>query len=114
MKGGKRTIRAQKKMKKIAYERIDILFRESDKFALRGKLENADRCVEIARRIAMKNNIRMPREYKRRFCKFCYRYLLPGKTSRTRVNSKRGRIETECLKCRRTIYFPIHVKNKEK
>ncbi|HIE33680.1 MAG TPA: hypothetical protein EYP86_00890 [Candidatus Altiarchaeales archaeon] len=114
MKRRKRTIRTQKKLKEIARERIDILFRQSDEAAHKGELDNANRYIDIVRRIAMKNNIRIPREYKRRFCRFCYKYLLPGKTSRTRINSKEGRIETECFNCGKTIYFPIHVKNKEK
>lgn len=101
---------ARKKNKKeqqdIAMERIKILFSLADNAALEGEMELADSYVEQARRIGMKFNVRIPRGYKRKFCKYCYNYLMPGKTSRSRINSREKRVEVECFQCRRKMFFP--------
>lgn len=91
----------------IASERVDILFRLADDSALAGNLEVANEYVQQARKIAMKSNLKMPREYKRRFCKYCYRYLLPSVTSQVRINSIEHRVEVKCLACGRTIFYPF-------
>ncbi|HEX55424.1 MAG: hypothetical protein DRO90_02750 [Candidatus Altiarchaeales archaeon] len=104
-------LRLKKRDKRIAMERIEILFKNADDSALNGNIENANRYIELARRIAMKYNIRIPREYKRKFCKYCYRYLLPGRTSRTRINSRMRRVEIKCLSCGRRIFYPLNTKN---
>jgi ribonuclease P protein subunit RPR2 len=89
----------------IAMERIELLMREADKAALQGRLPMADRYVELARRIGMRYNVRVPRAAKRRFCRGCYGYLLPGVTSRTRL--KRGRVVTTCTQCGHVMRMPL-------
>lgn len=90
----------------IALECVRRLFELADLRALDGDLARADRYVEIARSIGMKHNVRVPSELGRRYCKYCYRYLLPSKTSEVRLNSRENRVEVVCLTCGRVMYYP--------
>lgn len=102
-----RSRRAEKEeQKRIAKERIEILFELADNTAIKGDLKRADGYVEQARKIAMKYNVRIPKRYKRKFCKYCYHYLLSPVTSRTRINSKEKRVEVLCFNCGRKMFFP--------
>ena len=92
--------------KKIASERIKILFGLAEKEAKEGNTKLADGFVEKARRIAMKHTIRLGKEYRSRYCRHCHAYLLSGKTSRTRINSKEKRVEVECNRCKGRNYYP--------
>ncbi len=92
-------------MVQIARERIDILMREADLAALAGRMEHADRYVDLARRVGMRYNVRVPTAYRRRFCRGCYRYLQPGVSSRTRLS--RGRVVTTCLRCGHMSRIPL-------
>ncbi len=90
----------------IASERIKILFDLAEKAAISKKIPLADRYVKQARSIGMRYTVRIPKEYRSRICKYCYAYLFPGITSRTRINSNKHRVEVECLRCKRAIFFP--------
>ena len=83
--------------KSIASRRIKKLFSLAEENALSGDLRFSDRYVELARKISMKNLTPIPKEYKRRFCKHCYSYLLPTVTCRVRVS--RSRVIVFCNKC---------------
>lgn len=83
---------------KIAKERIKKLFDQAEKeFDKRPALSN--RYVTIARKIAMKFKVRIPKELKRRYCKNCYKYLVPGKNCR--VRTQRGKVVYYCFNCKR-------------
>lgn len=97
----------QEKQRIIATERIGILLETADRSALGGNLVRANRYVELARNVSMKTNVRIPRDLKRKFCKHCYSYLLPAKTSKNRINSKERRVEVECFNCTKKMYYPI-------
>jgi ribonuclease P protein subunit RPR2 len=64
------------KHREIAMERINELFEQAD-LRFKKSQELSDRYVELARKIAMKYKVKMPRELKKRFCKHCYKYLMP-------------------------------------
>lgn len=85
------------KLKKIALEKIKILFNEA-------KLNNykADRYVEIARKIAMKVNLPMPKEFKRKYCKHCHIYF---KSGNYRVRTRNKVVIYYCLKCKKYMKF---------
>jgi ribonuclease P protein subunit RPR2 len=89
----------------IAKERMELLMEQADKAALDGRMDQADRYVDMARRVGMRYNVRFRPEQRQRFCKACYRYLLPGSTSRTRLN--RGRSVTTCLRCGHVTRRPL-------
>ena len=73
MKGKNRT----PPVKPLARERIAVLFSEAEN-VYREHPEYSDRYVALARKIAMRQRVRIDREYRRRYCHHCYRYLVPG------------------------------------
>ncbi|MCS7120535.1 MAG: ribonuclease P protein component 4 [Nitrososphaerota archaeon] len=75
-------------IKKIALERIATLFHLARE-AANDRPELADRYVEIARKIAMRSRVRIPKEYRIFFCKRCKRFLVPGVGSRIRIQPRR-------------------------
>ncbi|MBT4150781.1 ribonuclease P [Candidatus Woesearchaeota archaeon] len=94
----------KKKQKEIAKERIKILFTKA-KEAFSENKYLANRYVTLARKLAMKVRIRMPQEYKRKYCKHCYKYLVPGKNSRTRTRD--GKVIISCLECKKFMRIQI-------
>ena len=78
--------------------------------ALKGKINIANRYVELARKLSMRNLTPIPREYKSRFCKNCYSYLLPNVTCRVRINM--SKLVVYCYKCRKHKRIPL--KNNKK
>jgi len=81
----------------VARERIELLMGQAEKAALSGSMDLADRYVEMARRVGMRYNVRIPRAHRRKFCRRCHGFMLPGSTSRTRLS--RGRVVHTCLRC---------------
>jgi len=94
--------RPKKQIKEIAKKRIKELFAEAEKTK---DQELSNRYVELARKIAGKARIWMPREFKRRFCKHCYSYLKSGKNARIRTRA--GRLVIYCLKCKKYARIPL-------
>lgn len=93
--------------KKIASERIDILFNLA-----RGTSSEdpvlAQRYVDIALRIAMRCRVRIPREYRMQVCKKCHGFLIPGETCRVRIRQRREpHIAITCLRCGTIKRMPI-------
>ncbi|MBW2994552.1 ribonuclease P [Candidatus Woesearchaeota archaeon] len=92
----------QSEMKQIAKDRIQYLFEQAElKFSKNPSLSN--RYVTLARKLAMKYKIRMPRELKRKFCKHCYKYLVPGKNCRVRTHN--GKVVYSCFNCKKFMRF---------
>ena len=86
-------------MVRVAAERISELFTLAGKEATAGRLDLADRYVLLARRIGMRYNVRLPREYAELHCRGCSRYWVEGRTVRTRLRS--GHQVRTCLYCGR-------------
>ncbi len=97
--------RKTKAMINIAGERIDILFDLAEEEALARNLHRADRYVELARKIGMRYNVRIPRRYRRRFCKHCHCYLMPSINCRVRIRGNRTVIF--CENCGGYTRIPI-------
>ncbi len=98
--------RDKRERREIVLERIELLFAEAGYSALEGDLDSADRYVLYARKLSSRNNVPIPRELKRRYCRYCYGYLLAGKSSRVRINSAKKRVEVKCLNCGRVNFYP--------
>jgi ribonuclease P protein subunit RPR2 len=96
--------------RRIALERMEILFHHAEGEALHGRTARARRYVDLARRIGMRYNVRVPPEFKRRFCKSCLAYLLPGVNARVRFG--RGRIVVTCTGCGAIQRLPYRVEQK--
>jgi ribonuclease P protein subunit RPR2 len=90
---------------KIARERIQILFYLAEK-ELDKHPERSRRYIELARKIGMRYNIRLPKELKRKFCKSCNSLLIPGRTAKVRLERKRKTIAIYCLKCKKIYRYP--------
>ncbi|MDD4878365.1 MAG: ribonuclease P [Candidatus Nanoarchaeia archaeon] len=97
----------KEKQASIAKERIEKLFSEAeDAFSKEPKL--ARRYVELARKISTRTNTRIPFALKRKFCKKCNAYLVPGKNARIRTKNKA--LIIACLECNGVSKLPL--KNK--
>ena len=92
-----------KKAKEAAMERVRILFQEAEGMVY-GDSALANRYVELARKIAMKNKVKHTSELKRKVCKKCHSYLLPSLNCRVRVHDRR--VIYTCLICNHSMRFP--------
>ncbi|MFP4218307.1 MAG: ribonuclease P protein component 4 [Salinarchaeum sp.] len=81
-------------MSDIAAERIDRLESLAATAAAEDDRDLARYYVRLAKRIAERNRLSLPRSFKRRTCDACDLYLLPGTTARVRLND--GVVVTTC------------------
>lgn len=95
--------------KEIGSERIKILFDLASQ-EFKNHPERSDRYVHLARKIAMRYNIRMPKELKRKFCKKCYKYLVPGVNCRVRTRTMQRAVIVKCLECGNIMRYPYRKK----
>jgi len=98
-------LKNKKLNKTMAKKRIEKLFKLAEEKAFSNKLSLADRYVELARKISMRYRVSIPREFRRKFCKNCYRYLQPGVNARVRLTS--GKLVIYCRNCREFTRIPI-------
>ena len=90
--------------RRIAVERMTTLFELAASEALHRHPGRARRYVELARRIGMRYNVRVPGRFKRSFCKKCLAFLLPSVSSRVRVS--RSHVVVTCFACGAIQRFP--------
>jgi ribonuclease P protein subunit RPR2 len=90
--------------RRIAIERMTTLFQLAESEALHRHAGRARRYVELARKIGMRYNVRVPPRFKRSFCKKCFAFLLPSVSARVRV--ARGRVVVTCTTCGSVQRFP--------
>jgi len=93
--------------KDIARKRIEKLFKLANE-NFNDHPERSHRYIQLARKIAMKFNIRLSQEHKKHVCKKCYKYIVYGKNSRVRKN-KKGIVIT-CLECGHVMRYPYERK----
>jgi len=96
----------------IASERIEILFGLAEE-EFEEHPKRSDRYVELARKIGMRYNVRIPKKYRMRFCSSCGNYLVPGKNCTVRTNSRTLSVETTCRNCGHVMRNP-YAKEKHK
>ncbi len=101
----------QMETKKIALERIKILF-EQAKNTFKEDKTLSNKYVKMARELAMKYKIRIPRELKRRYCKHCYKYLMPAVNCR--IRTREGKVIYYCLECKKYMKFLLMRNTKTK
>jgi ribonuclease P protein subunit RPR2 len=90
-------------LKELALQRIHHLFIEAENVCA-AHPERSERYVVLARKIAMKARISLPRELKRHFCRHCGAYLNTGATSRVRLRNQF--VLVTCLHCKSQQKFP--------
>jgi ribonuclease P protein subunit RPR2 len=95
--------------RKIARERIEALFRQAEQFYPENP-EWSNRCVELARKVAMRQRVRIDRQFRRQFCRECGAFLIPGVNMRVRIH--RAKVVATCLACgsraRYRVVRPVH------
>ncbi len=95
------------KLKKIALERVKILLKEAEETFNENK-ELANSYIKKARKIAMKVNLKIHSSLKRKFCKHCYSFFVPGKNLRVRTRNKM--VVYYCLDCKKFTRFRLKPK----
>ncbi|MBS7652655.1 MAG: ribonuclease P [Candidatus Bathyarchaeia archaeon] len=91
----------------IALQRIERLFCLAEE-VYRENPALAQRYVSLARRIAMRARLSLPREFRRRVCRGCGAFLVPGSSSRVRVRQRREpHVSITCLRCGRVYRIPL-------
>lgn len=96
-------------MRKIAKERIEILFRQAEKEFPEHK-ERSNRYVELARKIGMRYKVRIPKKLKRKFCNNCYSYIKPGVNCSVRLDSEENTVVWKCKECGHKKRYPYDKK----
>jgi len=92
----------QKELKEKAKERIIYFFKCAEK-AFNKDSGLSNRYITLARKYSMKYKVKIPKELKRRFCKYCYKYLVPGKT--VRIRTHKGKVVYFCKYCKKFMRF---------
>ena len=90
--------------KKIARERICVLF-EQARQAFAEHPERSNHYVGLARKIAMRQRVRIGRDLRRQYCHHCYAFLVPGSNMRVRVH--RGNVVVTCGSCNKKTRYRV-------
>jgi ribonuclease P protein subunit RPR2 len=100
----------KQKGKQIAREHIDLLV----EYALHEKNDLlAMKQARQAKKIAMRQRIRLPYEIRQLYCKRCKAFIIPGRSARVRVGRVKTRaVRITCLRCDHT-YRKILIWNKD-
>lgn len=97
--------------RQIAVQRIRSLFRLA-KEKIREEPQLAQRYAEVARKIAMRAKLRLPKEYRRMICRHCKSFIYPGVNSRVRVQQRREpHMVITCLVCGKITRIPLKSRN---
>ncbi|MFW5919452.1 MAG: ribonuclease P protein component 4 [Halanaeroarchaeum sp.] len=80
----------------IAAERIDRLADLAREAAIEGNDDRAREYVRLARRIAERHRLSLPKRLTRFACDRCDRYLIPGRNARVRTQEGHVVITCEC------------------
>ncbi len=96
---------------KIANERIKTLLKQAE---LNVNTAYSRRYVELMRKVAMRYTIRLPKSIKRRICKACNSFLIPGENCSVRTNTKQQAVITTCKNCGNISRFPYRKEKAKK
>jgi len=93
--------------KQIALQRVNTLFRLA-KEVIHENPELAQRYIQIARRIAMRTRLRLPKAYKSQICRKCKSFIFPGVNCRIRIQQRReSHMVITCLNCGGIYRIPL-------
>jgi ribonuclease P protein subunit RPR2 len=98
--------------KQIALQRVHTLFHLA-KDVIHEDPELAQRYVKIARRIAMKTKLRLPKEYRSLICRHCKSFIYPGVNCRIRIQQRREpHMVITCMNCGKHSRLPLRKREK--
>lgn len=89
----------------VARQRRSELLDLAREAALADRLPDADRYGELAWRLTTRYELAASDRLKRRVCRNCHAYLVPGETARVRVEA--GSVSTTCEACGRVRRIPL-------
>lgn len=92
----------ERKLKDKLIARIRQLFDEAEEARHRSP-ELAKHYVILARKLSLKTRAKIPRELKRRFCRHCFAYFVPGHNYTVRTTGKT--VTYTCKSCKRWMRF---------
>lgn len=78
----------------------------------RGDSEISSESIKLANKISQKFRIRLSPELKRKFCKKCFSYYVPGKNSIVRID--KGRVAYHCKICGNIAKYPYAKEQKSR
>lgn len=81
---------------RLAAERIRRLQDLARDAAREGDPDRAREYVRLARRLAERNRLRLPREFRRFTCDACDAYLIPGRNARVRTRDGHVVVTCDC------------------
>jgi ribonuclease P protein subunit RPR2 len=105
---GKKSRRPSKKpswQKDTVKERIGRLFDQAEQ-EFSEHPERSRRYVEMALKLSMRYNVTISSTLKRRFCRKCKAFLVPGKNSRVRISTKQKAVTVTCKDCGHVTRLP--------
>jgi ribonuclease P protein subunit RPR2 len=107
MYGQKRRASVRRKVRRVALERICILFgRAREVFDYEPVL--AQRYVDLARRVGMRYKVRIPPEFRVMVCRHCKGFILPGMNCTVRIRQEREpHVVVTCLRCGGRMRMPL-------
>ena len=101
----RRIIKKSLQRMRIARERIEKLF-DLAKRELNTNPERSKNYVELARKIGKRYNVRLTKEQKRSFCKRCNQLLIPSRTSKVNIDTKKKIKIIKCMNCGNIYKYP--------
>jgi ribonuclease P protein subunit RPR2 len=92
--------RGSRRWRSTVVQHLRNLFQRAEEVAAEDPVL-AQRYVQSARRIVMRTRVRIPREFRHRYCHRCENYLRPGVNARVRLrNAGRSKsVVITCLTC---------------
>ena len=97
----------RKETRRLAQERIEILWKQAIAYAEESP-EVARQRVVLLQRVAQRARMRLPSQIRRRICTACGNVLVPGRNARVRLRNNRSRhVTVTCLDCGAMKRYPI-------
>lgn len=100
--------------KEIAEKRIRTLFSLAEKELKKGNEERVKKYIFLARKIGMKCQYTIPKEFKRMFCKKCSMLLIPKISCSKEFDEKTETVVIKCFYCNSIKRYQDDDKNRGK
>jgi len=89
----------------LVIERIEKLFEQAER-NFRDHPERSHKYANMIRKIAMRYNVRLPKEIRRCICGSCHKFLVPGGNARVRTSEKQQSVIVTCMECGNMMRYP--------
>lgn len=99
--------RRTKEMVEIAKERIRILLNRAEDEAIKNiNIDRANRYAVLARKIAMRYNIRINKYYRFKLCRSCNAFI--GGSTNSQIRFQGHKVVIHCKKCGNIMRIPMN------